>query len=196
MIPGRLPDIRTPYIIAVRNVVPITLVSVMAKAISSSLLALTLLLSGAVFAQDDAAEAEAVEETGEDLAFDREGEQCISTRAIRETQIIDDRTILFRMRGGVVYVNNLTNNCRGLRRERRFSYSPTAGRLCNVDTIRVIEDFGGVIQEGIACGLGSFYPITEEESELLKVEASERRSSRPQMRVENPNAYDENEESD
>jgi len=181
---------------AVRNVVPITLVSVMAKAISSFLLALTLLLSGAVFAQDDAAEAEAVEETGEDLAFDREGEQCILTRAIRDTQIIDDRTILFRMRGGVVYVNNLTNNCRGLRRERRFSYSPTVGRLCNVDAIRVIESFGGVIQEGIACGLGSFYPITEEESELLKVEASERRSSRPQMRVENPNAYDENEESD
>ena len=164
----------------------------MARSISSVFLALMLLLSGAVLAQDDGAEAEAAEETEQDLTFDREGERCISTRAIRDTQIIDDQTILFRMRGGDVYLNNLANNCRGLRRERRFSYSPTAGRLCDVDTIRVLEDFGGVIQEGMACGLGSFYPITEEESELLRVEARERRrGSRPQIRVENPNAYDE-----
>lgn len=154
------------------------------------------LLSGVALAQDGAAEAEAVGEAEGDLTFDREGERCISTRAIRDTQIIDDRTILFRMRGGDVYVNNLTNTCRGLRRERRFSYSPTAGRLCDVDTIRVIESFGGVIQEGIACGLGSFYPITEEESELLKAEATERRGSRPQIKVENPNARDEDEGSD
>ena len=173
------------------------MVTVMARSVSSAFLALMFLLSGAaVLAQEGAAETEAVGETEEDLTFDREGERCISTRAIRDTQIIDDRTILFRMRGGDVYVNNLTNTCRGLRRERRFSYRPTAGRLCDVDTIRVIESFGGVIQEGIACGLGSFYPITGEESEPLKAEAAERRGSRPQIKVENPNAQDENDESD
>ena len=133
-------------------------------------------------ADDDASD----EAFSEDFAFDREGERCISTRNIRHTDILDERTILFRMRGGDYFVNYLRHDCRSLLREERFSYRTTGGRLCQVDTIRVLEDFGGFIQEGMSCGLGLFYPITEEEADFLALEPEERRGG-PPIRVSNPN---------
>ncbi len=87
---------------------------------TTALVSLLLLFTGTVFAQDDADETVVSPDdatAGEALAFDREGELCITTRAIRSTDIIDDRTILFEMRGGDYYVNNLTRTCRGLKRE-------------------------------------------------------------------------------
>lgn len=131
-------------------------------------------------------EAEAAESEAEDYSLDREGERCISTASIRSTDIVDAQTILFNMRGGVYYLNNLSHACPRLFREKRFSYRPTMGRLCNVDAIRVLEGYGSTMREGIACGLGSFYPISKEEAELLTSERSGR--DRPQIQVENPNA--------
>lgn len=165
----------------------------MGRGLLSLLLLFALLFSGVVLSQDDAAEDATAEDAtaeeggaGEVFAVGREGERCITTQSIRETDIIDERTIVFRMHGGDYYVNNLSYRCSGLVRENRFSYRVTAGRLCSVDAIRVIEQFGGRIQEGIGCGLGLFYPITEEEVELMRVEARERRGG-PQIEVENPN---------
>ena len=129
----------------------------------------------------------------EDFAIDREGERCISTRNIRDTDILDERTILFRMRGGDYFVNYLRNDCPGLVREERFSYRSSGGRLCQVDMIRVLEQFGGFIQEGMSCGLGVFYPISEEEAEFLALEPEERRG-RPRIRVSNPDASGDGEE--
>ena len=165
--------------------------------ISALFLAGLFSLCGAVLAQDSPAgdETDPDEVVEADYSLDREGERCINTRAIRDTDIVDERTILFEMRGGVHYVNYLRHDCRSLLREERFSYRITGGRLCSVDTIRVIEDFGGFIQEGMSCGLGSFYPITEEEAEILALEPEERRG-RPQFRVVNPNAGEVDEEAD
>lgn len=160
----------------------------MTTRILTTLMAVTLFLSGAALAQNDAAaEADTDEEqsTAESLTFDREGESCVLTRAIDQTDIIDDRTIIFEMRGGDYYLNNLAHECRGLRFARGFAYSVTTGRLCSVDSITVLR-------RGNSCGLGTFYPITEEEVELLKAEAEERRGRpRPEIQVENPNAPEE-----
>ena len=163
----------------------------MANTSSGAFLILTFLLSGVVSAQG------AQEQGYEELTFDREGERCLSTRSIRDTDILSDRTILFEMRGNEYYLNNLSYECRGLRRAGSFSYQTRAGRLCNVDTIRVIEQIGGSIREGIGCGLGLFYPITEDEAELLKAEADGRPGRlRPRIGVENPNALEEDEGED
>lgn len=142
--------------------------------------------------------AQETQEQGyEELTFDRKGERCLSTRSIRDTDILSDRTILFEMPGNEYYLNNLSYECRGLRRAGSFSYQTRAGRLCNVDTIRVIEQIGGSIREGIGCGLGLFYPITEDEVELLKAEADGRPGRlRPRIGVENPNALEEDEGED
>ena len=156
--------------------------------------ALCCLAASVALAQDspDDPESPVYDLDEEDFAIDREGERCISTRNIRNTDILDERTILFRMRGGDYFVNYLRNDCPGLVREERFSYRSSGGRLCQVDMIRVLEQFGGFIQEGMSCGLGVFYPITGEEAEFLALEPEERRG-RPAIQVTNPDEGEDGE---
>ena len=157
--------------------------------------ALSFLVVCAALGQDDSVDAagSADEAADERFAFDREGDRCIVTRNIRSTKIINKRTILFRMRGGDHYVNHLAHDCNGLVRERRFSYESSAGRLCRVDHIRILEQFGGYLDVGMSCGLGLFYPVTREEAEFLALEPEERRG-RPRIRVVNPNRTEDDAE--
>ncbi len=118
-------------------------------------------------AQDDAEEAVSASEAFmEDI--DREGERCISVSRLRSTHAVDDRTMLFYMRGGDTYLNVLSHNCPGLKRQNRISYKVIAGRLCSVDVITVLESFGGGLSPGISCGLGQFYGISEDEARFLR----------------------------
>ena len=100
--------------------------------------------------------------------IDREGERCISVTRLRSTHVVDDRTVLFYMRGGDIYRNVLRHDCPGLKRENRFSYKVTVSRLCSVQTITVLENFGGSLNRGISCGLGKFYQISEVEADFLR----------------------------
>lgn len=84
---------------------------------------------------------------------------CVSTYAIRSTNIIDNRTIDFKMSGGKTYRNTLAHSCPSLKFEDRFSYHTSTSQLCNVDIIRVLNDFGGRLSEGAGCGLGKFQQI-------------------------------------
>jgi len=86
-------------------------------------------------------------------------EQCVELSRIRESKVIDDRTIDFYMRDGRVLRNNLPNNCPQLGFERAFSYSTSINRLCSVDIITVIIQGGGP-RTGVSCGLGKFVPYT------------------------------------
>jgi len=63
------------------------------------------------------------------------------------------------MTGGKTYRNALSYSCPGLKSQDRFSYRTSLSQLCNVDTIRVLNDFGGRLQEGAGCGLGKFQQI-------------------------------------
>jgi hypothetical protein len=84
---------------------------------------------------------------------------CVSTHQIRSTKIIDNSTIDFKMVGGKTYRNSLPYSCPGLRRDDAFSYKTSTSQLCNVDIIRVVENYGGRLQEGAGCGLGKFQEI-------------------------------------
>jgi hypothetical protein len=84
---------------------------------------------------------------------------CVSLTQIRSTKIIDDSTIDFRMTGGKTYRNSLPHSCPGLKSEDRFSYKTSLNRLCNVDIVRVLHDYGGRLQQGAGCGLGKFQPV-------------------------------------
>ena len=96
------------------------------------------------------------------------GERCVNMRTVSRTEIIDDQTILFYMRGGEIYRNYLPHRCSGLAREERFSYSTTVSRLCDMDTITVLYSHGVGLSSGASCGLGKFYPISEEEAQAFK----------------------------
>jgi hypothetical protein len=84
---------------------------------------------------------------------------CVSISQIRSTRVIDDKTIDFTMVGGKVYRNTLPYSCPSLGFEQRFSYRTSTSQLCHVDTIRVLQSFGGGVQEGAGCGLGKFQPM-------------------------------------
>ncbi len=102
-------------------------------------------------------------------------ERCVNLAALDSTEIIDDRNILFYMRGDQIYRNVLPRRCFGLQRNDAFSYRTNARQLCNVDTITVLQPFGGGLDEGATCRLGPFYPVVEAEVEAIKLEMERKR---------------------
>jgi hypothetical protein len=89
---------------------------------------------------------------------------CISIPQIRETRVRSESVIDFRAGGKKWYRNILPNSCPSLGFEERFSYRTSLNQLCAVDTIAVLQTYGGHLQEGPRCGLGKFQPV-----ELAKV---------------------------
>jgi hypothetical protein len=85
--------------------------------------------------------------------------KCISIHQIRSTRILANNVIDFKMTGGKVYRNTLPHSCPQLVSEDRFSYRTSLSQLCSVDTIRVLHNYGGQLQEGAGCGLGKFQPV-------------------------------------
>jgi hypothetical protein len=91
-------------------------------------------------------------------------EKCIRPKMIESTVALDRRNILFYMRGNRVYRNVLPKDCNPLRRYSAISYDSTYGRICDNDHIRVLS---AGIGSGWRCGLGKFYPLTQQEYDAL-----------------------------
>ena len=166
------------------------------KRMTTTLFAGVLLFTtAAAFAQNDieALEAEAAAAIADDI--DRESERCISVSRIKETHIVDDNNILFYMRGNNVYLNELRWACRGLKRERQFSYSVRANRLCGTDTITVLQGFGSSLGPANSCGLGQFVPISEVEADFMRYGERAEIMEEPEA-VELPNHDDVDESSE
>ena len=102
------------------------------------------------------------------IADELSAKKCVSIRRIDQTDIIDDRRIIFYMRGKDIYLNKMPRRCPGLRSSDTFSYKNQTGQLCDVDIITVLDNFGGTFRRGVSCGLGPFFPITEDEVVVLK----------------------------
>jgi len=92
--------------------------------------------------------------------------KCITTRRIKNTEILDDRNILFHTVGKDVYHNILPRQCRGLARAGSFSYRTSSGRLCDIDTIRIFEPYSNM--PGLSCRLGSFHLISKDDVPAIR----------------------------
>ena len=101
--------------------------------------------------------------------LDRRPVDCISVPSIDDTEVVDDRTVLFFMRGDKVYRNYLPKTCPGLERQDSFSYRTTSSRLCAMDTITVLEREPSPGVSGFTCALGEFRPISPEEVEEISL---------------------------
>ena len=86
--------------------------------------------------------------------------RCINSRSIRGADVIDDNHVLFEVQGRRLYLNRLPKSCVGLSRHGRFSNDLYVRSLCEHDKIRILKEFGSGSQEGRACSLGRFEPIT------------------------------------
>lgn len=116
-----------------------------------------LFVPGAAFAQDD-----------DDEPFDRTPVDCVRVTLIDRTEAVDDQNILFHMRGDTVYRNHLPRRCPRLEAENRIAYKVYSGRLCDSDTVTVLEQGAFGLQQGFTCSLGDFVPLSPEEVEALR----------------------------
>lgn len=71
------------------------------------------------------------------------------------------------MIGGDFFVNQLPRTCRGLSRDRRFTYQLYERRLCAGDRIRVLLSAGTSMIEGRSCKLGEFRQLSVDEVERI-----------------------------
>ena len=79
---------------------------------------------------------------------------CIPTDFIDHSDVVDDQTIIFHMKGGIAWRNTLRFSCTSLKNEGGFAFVTDFPEVCaNAQTIRVLRS-------GILCELGQFTPYT------------------------------------
>jgi hypothetical protein len=88
-----------------------------------------------------------------------EAKSCVNLRSIRSTNVVDNQTIDFKVDGGKTLRNVLPYSCPSLKMQDAFSYRTSLNQLCSVDVIRVLNNYGGQLSEGAACGLGKFQQV-------------------------------------
>ncbi len=96
--------------------------------------------------------------------YEKTGESvnCLRHSMVRDADPIDDYMILFEVRGGAMFLNELNGRCNGLGIERRFSYRTTQAQICEGDIISVTDSFGNV--RG-SCSLGEFQALMDAPTE-------------------------------
>ena len=104
-----------------------------------------------------------VSPASDEAVDDGETIRCINSRTIRSTDVINDSNVVFHMQGRKIYLNTLPRSCRGLSRERRFSFVTHTRSLCESDRISVLKDSGLGVYEGRSCKLGRFQLATEQD---------------------------------
>lgn len=78
---------------------------------------------------------------------------CVNLRFLRDSKIIDDKTIFFHGLGKTGYMNRMSNRCARLAQEERFMYSTSISQLCKGEIITVLDSFG---RQWGSCSLGKF----------------------------------------
>lgn len=95
---------------------------------------------------------------------EEETQQCIRLQNIKQTPVIDNKTILVEMRGKTYKRIDLLNRCSGLKIEGGFSYATSINQLCIQDSLRVLRS-GGI------CMIEKIVDITEEEAKALRAKS-------------------------
>ena len=104
-------------------------------------------------------------------ASDPEGygalERCIQVRSIRDSEVLDDRHVVFQLSGQQYYLVQFKHTCHRLRRGSSIAYESRGSQLCRLDNIHAIDDlrYGGT---GPPCSIPGFYEVTKEQVALLK----------------------------
>jgi len=113
--------------------------------------ALLTLAAGAVYA-DSRAERQALALQGKAIG---EPQSCVTTRQIEDINAVSDRVVLFHLKNGRTYRNDLPAACpQATRSGTSFSYRTTVSRLCAVDVLQIAEPASGFAYGG--CPLGKF----------------------------------------
>ncbi len=136
---------------------------------TARLFLLPLLFTASLVTAQESAEPELNESDFINEFVDQDaGERCINLRRLDRSEVISNQSIVFHMRGDEIYVNRLRFRCPGLSRRDTIMFETRSSRLCNLDQVTVLNEFGGRFMRGASCGLGTFYPTDSETVDLLK----------------------------
>jgi hypothetical protein len=103
--------------------------------------------------------AAAVRAEGENVG---DTQQCVRLQYIDSTPVIDNKTILIKMKGKGGYKRiDLVNNCSGLKIEGGFAHSTSINQLCTSDALRVLQPVGST------CLIDKIVTIDEAEAKAL-----------------------------
>ncbi|HJR69747.1 MAG TPA: hypothetical protein VKA43_06885 [Gammaproteobacteria bacterium] len=101
--------------------------------------------------------------------IDRTPEDCVVASRIARNVAVNDRQVVFFMRGDTYYRNDLDAACQSLTAGEtrlvlhfRNTGSAKMARVCGTDAFTVERQ-----TSRIGCGLGSFHPITADEAAAL-----------------------------
>ncbi|MGE0622267.1 MAG: DUF6491 family protein [Pseudomonadales bacterium] len=112
-------------------------------------------------------------------ASDPEGyaqtERCIFTREIRDTDILDQRHLVFELTGKRLYLVQFQFTCPGLRRGASIVYETRNSQLCRLDQIRAFEP--GPAIPNPPCTIPGFMPVEKEQVALLKESLKSKRKA-------------------
>ncbi|GJL92945.1 hypothetical protein [Hyphococcus sp.] len=115
------------------------------------------LAAGALSASEASSKADKAQE--ELSKYEKTGDSvsCLMLRSIRDTDILDDFTMLVKA-SGKTYLNEMSGRCSGLAREGRYVHRAAGSGMCQGDIIQVIDSFGTM--RG-SCSLGEFEELSE-----------------------------------
>ena len=100
---------------------------------------------------------------------------CLPRSAYTDVEVINRELLLFHGRGEKMWLNRMRQPCVGLRADRVLAFELRNSRLCDLDTVRGIDTFGGFWSAtGARCSLGTFDPVSPHQAELLKAGLSTR----------------------
>ena len=87
-------------------------------------------------------------------------QQCIKLQNIDSTPVIDNKTILVKMKGKTFKRIDILNRCPSLKIQGGFSYSTSINKLCVQDPLRVLYT-------GSVCMIEKIVDISEIQAEQL-----------------------------
>jgi hypothetical protein len=117
-------------------------------------LAISMPLTSALAEDKPAKELEKYNRTGQ-------YETCLTVNRIRETQILNNKQILFKMNGDETYLAE-PKSCPGLSRGLALSYDATINQLCNITTITLLDASSPVPSRG-SCGIERFEKLEKKQ---------------------------------
>lgn len=98
-------------------------------------------------------------------------ENCIARSRISRTEILNERFVVFHLRGDEKYLVQFRHRCPGLRRNGTMRLETRSFRVCSMDTIQGSYEMGiGRWNWGPSCMIPGFEPVTQEQVAIIKEE--------------------------
>lgn len=93
--------------------------------------------------------------------------RCLATGRYRQVDIVSDRILVFRGRGGRAWINLLPRRCPGLRRDMVLAIQVRGARACSRDQFRGMPRLSPDAATGF-CSLGVFHRVEADNLDAIR----------------------------